>query len=658
MAGARPGLERAGSAGPGGALPHQGGMAQLGGLHGQGGNLSGLRSGPGGAAGPGGHPAASLAGPNGVGAAGGMAALSSQRGGMGMAQMAGGANHSQLLGGTNHSQLLGGANHNGPGPGGHVGLPHSSQLRGPGPGGQHAPAGISMLQPGGLAQSSALSGFPSLGAAADAGHGGPMAGLAGSKGPAGAGMAPASHGLVGAMPGSPAGMQGLMGPGGFGPLGGMPGAPARAGADDSPAFDAGDFPSLGGDSANGNGPNGALGNGDVGAPGRPGPKPGDSSMLYPSGAHFRALHQAASTMQHNAEFKIETEEFPALPGAPGGGGSSALARSQSAPASKPMAGLEAFQANGAAQVGEVPLAASAQLGHAGVGLDVSRLSGLGAFGNPAGDGGNPFPSQPQDSGFPALPGAPGGGGVPQVPLQLRLGGGGGSGSFEQLKAGGGAGAGGAVDGGVPGMGALKAHPAAHGVPAPPPRKAGATTSDRFGLMGLLQVISMTDTDLTTLALGTDLTTLGLNLNSPDSLYKTFCSPWSDNPSHPGLAFEVPECYAQPVPRLQPGHMANFPESTLFFVFYSMPQDEAQLLAADELCHRGWCFHRELKVWLCRVPQTEPQQKTERFERGSYLVFDINAWEVVRRDSFVLYYEAIERSPSLQRGPLGRTGPPS
>ncbi len=39
--------------------------------------------------------------------------------------------------------------------------------------------------------------------------------------------------------------------------------------------------------------------------------------------------------------------------------------------------------------------------------------------------------------------------------------------------------------------------------------------DRFGLLGLLSVIRMTDQDLNTLALGTDLTTLGLNLNSPE-----------------------------------------------------------------------------------------------------------------------------------------------
>lgn len=39
--------------------------------------------------------------------------------------------------------------------------------------------------------------------------------------------------------------------------------------------------------------------------------------------------------------------------------------------------------------------------------------------------------------------------------------------------------------------------------------------EQFGLLGLLHVIRMTDADLNTLALGLDLTTLGLNLNSPE-----------------------------------------------------------------------------------------------------------------------------------------------
>jgi CCR4-NOT transcription complex subunit 2 len=53
---------------------------------------------------------------------------------------------------------------------------------------------------------------------------------------------------------------------------------------------------------------------------------------------------------------------------------------------------------------------------------------------------------------------------------------------------------------------------------------------QYGLLGLLAVIRMMDADLNTLALGSDLTTLGLNLNSARLLYSTFSSPWAEGPS--------------------------------------------------------------------------------------------------------------------------------
>ncbi|PPR81971.1 hypothetical protein GOBAR_AA38741 [Gossypium barbadense] len=61
-------------------------------------------------------------------------------------------------------------------------------------------------------------------------------------------------------------------------------------------------------------------------------------------------------------------------------------------------------------------------------------------------------------------------------------------------------------------------------------QAAQSDSDPFGLLGLQSVIKMTNPDLTSLALGIDLTTLGLNLNSSENLHKTFGSPWSDEPA--------------------------------------------------------------------------------------------------------------------------------
>ncbi|XP_020113985.1 probable NOT transcription complex subunit VIP2 isoform X2 [Ananas comosus] len=168
--------------------------------------------------------------------------------------------------------------------------------------------------------------------------------------------------------------------------------------------------------------------------------------------------------------------------------------------------------------------------------------------------------------------------------------------------------------------------------------------DPFGLLGLLSVIRMNDQDLASLALGIDLTTLGLNLNSPDNLYKTFGSPWSNEPAKGEPEFSIPNCYcAEQPPPLSARHFSKFQLETLFYIFYSMPKDEAQLYAANELYSRGWLYHRDLKLWLRCM---EPLVKTQIYERGSYLCFDPNTWDTFRKDNFVLHYEALEKRPTL------------
>ena len=47
-------------------------------------------------------------------------------------------------------------------------------------------------------------------------------------------------------------------------------------------------------------------------------------------------------------------------------------------------------------------------------------------------------------------------------------------------------------------------------------------------------------------------------------------------------------------------------------------------------NRGWFYHRELRLWLIRVANMEPLVKTNTYERGSYLCFDPNTWDTVRK----------------------------
>ncbi|XP_017627092.1 probable NOT transcription complex subunit VIP2 isoform X2 [Gossypium arboreum] len=178
-------------------------------------------------------------------------------------------------------------------------------------------------------------------------------------------------------------------------------------------------------------------------------------------------------------------------------------------------------------------------------------------------------------------------------------------------------------------------------------QATQSNPDPFGLLGLQSVIKMTDPDLTSLALGIDLTTLGLNLNSSENLHKTFRSPWSDEPAKGDPEFTVPQCYyANQPPALHQGYFSKFSVDALFYIFYSMPKDEAQLYAANELYNRGWFYHKEHRSWFIRVPNVEPLVKTNTYERGSYHCFDPKSFETIRKDNFVIHYEMLEKRPAL------------
>ena len=163
------------------------------------------------------------------------------------------------------------------------------------------------------------------------------------------------------------------------------------------------------------------------------------------------------------------------------------------------------------------------------------------------------------------------------------------------------------------------------------------SSDRFSLLGLLSVIRMIDEDLAMLALGQDLTTLGLKLDQAGSdLHKTFLSPWADH-QLPGneLDCNVPACYLNPPEKLRPEYLTKFKDETLFYLFYSMPGAEAQHLAGYELTRRGLVWHKDHKVWMMRLPNAQLQKSPEGWERGSYIFFDTDEWKYSRKDNFLL-----------------------
>ncbi|XP_032813839.2 CCR4-NOT transcription complex subunit 2 [Petromyzon marinus] len=176
-------------------------------------------------------------------------------------------------------------------------------------------------------------------------------------------------------------------------------------------------------------------------------------------------------------------------------------------------------------------------------------------------------------------------------------------------------------------------------------------TDQFGMIGLLTFIRAAETEpsLVHLALGSDLTTLGLNLNSPENLYPKFASPWAEAPCRPqDIDFHVPSEYLTNIhirDKLAPIKLSRYGEDLLFYMYYTNGGDILQLAAAVELYNRDWRYHKDERVWITRAPGMEPQMKTNTYERGTYLFFDCHNWRKVAKE-FHLEYDKLEERPHL------------
>ncbi|KAK6509909.1 hypothetical protein TWF481_004634 [Arthrobotrys musiformis] len=179
----------------------------------------------------------------------------------------------------------------------------------------------------------------------------------------------------------------------------------------------------------------------------------------------------------------------------------------------------------------------------------------------------------------------------------------------------------------------------------PSESSAPSEIDRFGLNGLLPLIRNEDLDMALLALGTDLTQLGLELNQPEQpLSATFASPWSDQQVRAAEPdFKLPQCYAVLNTQTLQSKVRNFSDETLFYIFYTMPKDVMQEIVAQELTQRNWRYHKELQVWLTKVPGNEPSQIVQgRFEKGVYVFFEPTLWERQQKE-FILEYAALDQS---------------
>ncbi|KAI0088606.1 hypothetical protein BDY19DRAFT_906609 [Irpex rosettiformis] len=188
-------------------------------------------------------------------------------------------------------------------------------------------------------------------------------------------------------------------------------------------------------------------------------------------------------------------------------------------------------------------------------------------------------------------------------------------------------------------------PSATSIPQTPAQQVLMSPADRWGLLGLLAMIKSADLDTTLLSVGTDLGTMGLDMQTPASLYSTFITPWADSSAAHTVEpdFHLPACYQVTPPPPGPNKVIAFSEETLFFMFYSSPRDALQEIAAQELFSRNWRFHKEMRIWITKESGTPASQKVVGGEQGTYTYWDAENWEKGRKEMTVLYSDLEEKS---------------
>ena len=142
------------------------------------------------------------------------------------------------------------------------------------------------------------------------------------------------------------------------------------------------------------------------------------------------------------------------------------------------------------------------------------------------------------------------------------------------------------------------------------------------------------------------------MESPNDLYPTFLSPFSDNQARPyEIDYQVPTEYQMGIQIRDKLPQVNFNtlnEDTLFFLFYLFGNDYVQLSAATELYRRDWRYHKEERLWLTRIKNIMPDQKHDTYETGVYCVFDVQLWRKTHKSMRIDYEKLDGKSIRLER----------
>ena len=151
-------------------------------------------------------------------------------------------------------------------------------------------------------------------------------------------------------------------------------------------------------------------------------------------------------------------------------------------------------------------------------------------------------------------------------------------------------------------------PTMNNEPVPPPPFLVGT--EKFRLKNVLN-------DSSLLKKGLDLKDLQVSMDDPEKLGTKSASPFVKHALDPREQpeFSLPACYIISKPILRIKMIGLFCTGTLFYIFYNMPGEMLQALAAEELYRRDWQYCPATGLWYFEAS-------------GAWKMFDLDQWDVV------------------------------
>ena len=137
----------------------------------------------------------------------------------------------------------------------------------------------------------------------------------------------------------------------------------------------------------------------------------------------------------------------------------------------------------------------------------------------------------------------------------------------------------------------------------------------FGVQSIVNLQKNVNDDKGVLARGKDLSLLEINKKSSECMSSYLNSTFDQELEISQVPeFSLPDSYRVKKAAVKAGMIRLFVTETLFYVFYNMPGELMQAMAAEELYRREWLYNPAKQLWFLN-------------SEGQWKYFDINRFEI-------------------------------